>query len=292
MPVSIHGKFYENDWLWFGQYSGCHSDGAVYAFLEKHTPATMNLKVYRADGICDEPKYPIARRLLSEVELTDAVGALSTRNVYDPRIILLPLDDNMFSRGACDIVASECVLPSWEDREPVAFWRGTMSGGAYPTIRTGVVWALYQNPHANVKFVRRDDMGPEQMGPLCYQGDDRFFDDKRTLADHVQHKYIFVIDGNCIASAHQWVFASGSVPIMVTHPGNNYWLLKYLKPMVHYVPVQYDLSDLHEKIDWLVKNDNEAKRIAENAMELARTVLSSEFQHGYLLKEIERVSSL
>jgi spore maturation protein CgeB len=79
---------------------------------------------------------------------------------------------------------------------------------------------------------------------------------------------------------------------MVTHPGNNYWLLKYLKPMVHYVPVNYDLSDLNEKIEWLVNNDAEAKKIAVNAMELARTVLSAEFQHGYLLKEIDRVASL
>jgi hypothetical protein len=167
-----------------------------------------------------------------------------------------------------------------------------MSGGSYPTIRTHVVWHLYQSPHADVKFVRRNDMSAEQMGALCYQEDDRFFDQKRPLSDHVRCKYIFIIDGNCIASAHQWVFASGSVPVMVTHPGNNYWLLKYLKPMVHYVPISYDLSDLNEKLEWLVNNDAEAKQIAVNAMELARTVLSSEFQQGYLLKEINRVSSL
>jgi hypothetical protein len=292
MPVSIHGKFYEHDWLWFGQYSGAHSDGPIYTFLEKHTPPNMILKVYRADGVVDEPNYPIARRLLSEVELTDAVGALSTRNVSDPRIILLPLDDATFSRGVCDVVSSECELPPWEERKPVAYWRGTMSGGDYPTIRTNVVWHLYQSPHADVKFIRRDDMGPNQMGALCYQEDGRFFDEKRSLADHVACKYIFIIDGNCIASAHQWVFASGSVPVMVTHPGNNYWLLKYLKPMVHYVPVNYDLSDLHQKLEWLVQNDAEAKQIAINAMEIARTVLSAEFQQEYLLEEINRVSAL
>jgi hypothetical protein len=167
-----------------------------------------------------------------------------------------------------------------------------MSGGKYPTIRTNVVWHLYQSPHADVKFVRRNDMGPEQMGAFCYQEDERFFDQSRPLSDHVQCKYIFIIDGNCIASAHQWVFASGSVPIMITHPGNNYWLLRYLKPMVHYVPISYDLSDLNEKLEWLVNNDAEAKQIAVNSMELARTVLSAEFQHGYLLKEIDRVASL
>jgi hypothetical protein len=292
MPVSIHGKFYDHDWLWFGQYSGCHADGPIYAFLEKHTPPSMNLKVYRADGIAAEPNYPIAIRLLSEVDPSDAVAALCTRNVSDSRSILLPIDDTMFVKGACEVVSSECSLPPWEERKPIAYWRGTMSGGPYPTIRTNVVWHLYQSPHADVKFVRCADMGPSQMGALCYQEDSRFFDEKRSLADHVQHKYILIIDGNCIASAHQWVFASGSVPVMVTHPGNKYWLLKYLKPMVHYVPIQYDLSDLNEKLEWLVNNDAEAKQIAANAMELARTVLSPEFQRGYLLREIDRVSSL
>ena len=39
--------------------------------------------------------------------------------------------------------------------------------------------------------------------------------------------------------------------------------------MVHYVPVAHDLSDLMEKIDWLRNNDEEAKKIAFNAIEFA-----------------------
>jgi spore maturation protein CgeB len=62
--------------------------------------------------------------------------------------------------------------------------------------------------------------------------------------------------------------------------------------MVHYVPIQYDLSDLKEKIEWLVMNDDKAKEIATNAMEFARTVLSAEFQHGYLFREIQRAASV
>jgi spore maturation protein CgeB len=79
---------------------------------------------------------------------------------------------------------------------------------------------------------------------------------------------------------------------MVTHPDNEYWFKKYLKPGFHYVPIKYDLSDLKEKIEWLVNNDTEAKKIAENAMEFARIVFSSEFQHGYLMKEIKRVAGV
>jgi spore maturation protein CgeB len=62
--------------------------------------------------------------------------------------------------------------------------------------------------------------------------------------------------------------------------------------MVHYVPIAYDLSDVKEKIEWLMANDDNAKQIAQNAMEFARTVLSPEFQRGYLLKEITRAAGL
>ena len=62
--------------------------------------------------------------------------------------------------------------------------------------------------------------------------------------------------------------------------------------MVHYVPISYDLSDLNEKLEWLVNNDAAAKQIAENAMEFARTVLSAEFQQNYLRNELSRALGL
>jgi spore maturation protein CgeB len=76
---------------------------------------------------------------------------------------------------------------------------------------------------------------------------------------------------------------------MVTHPDNNYWFKKYLKPMVHYVPVEYDLSDLKEKIEWLRCNDDKAKQIAKNATEFAIIVLSPHFQRGYLREEVMKL---
>lgn len=42
-----------------------------------------------------------------------------------------------------------------------------------------------------------------------------------------------------------------------------------LKPMVHYVPVQRNLSDLVDKLQWSLSHDEEAKEIAENAREFS-----------------------
>jgi len=126
------------------------------------------------------------------------------------------------------------------------------------------------------------------MGPID-MNDDTLFSDRCALGDHMQFKYTLIIDGALIASSHQWMFASGCVPLMVSHPNNDYWFKRYLKPGVHYVSVKYDLSDLDEKLEWLVNHDSAAREIAENSMTFARTILSAEFQQQHLRNEIERV---
>jgi hypothetical protein len=119
---------------------------------------------------------------------------------------------------------------------------------------------------------------PEHYGPKC------------GLDEHFRYKYILIVDGTHIASNHMWVFGSGAVPIMITHPDNDYWFRRFIVPMVHYVPIEYhDLSDLEEKIKWLQEHDFEAKNIMNNAMHLAETVFSPEFQQQYLRDEMHRI---
>ena len=90
------------------------------------------------------------------------------------------------------------------------------------------------------------------------------------------------MDGACIASNHQWVFGSGSVPVMVTHPDNEYWFREYLVPMVNYVPIKYDLSNLIEQLEWLVSHDDEARSIAVAAKELSIRIFAPAFQREYI----------
>ena len=289
-----------HNWAWAGQFSMCHLDGPIVNAAKQiiqglDKPITFVLPM--SDGYSSYPNKDIARKGREEFEsnITEPdtiVGLLCTRNFTDPRIFLMPLDDESFEIGVVNMISKRTILPKWEDRNPIAYWRGCLSGGHAPTPRTDLVWNLYNCPHADVKLTRVRNMDPPHQGRLLFGEDTRFYDDEKGLDEHVKYKYIFIVDGNCIASAHQWVFASGSVPLMVTHPENEYWFKKYLKPGFHYMPIKYDLSDVVETIEWLVNNDDEARKISENAMEFARTVLSSEFQHGYLMKEIKHVAGV
>jgi hypothetical protein len=76
---------------------------------------------------------------------------------------------------------------------------------------------------------------------------------------------------------------------MITHPKNDYWFKRYLKPMVNYVPISYDLTDLHEKIDWLQCHPEEANSIAEEALRFSQRVFSPEFQRYHIETEIVRM---
>jgi hypothetical protein len=289
-----------HDWAWAGQFSMCHSRGSIVNTVKQiinGLEKSISLVVPMSDGYSTDPDYGVARKGREEFENNitqpdSIVGLLCTRNFKDPRIFLMPLDDETFDEGVINVISKRTSLPNWEDRKSIAYWRGCLSGGHAPTPRTRLVWEMYDFPFADVKLTRVRNLDPEHQGRLLFSEDTRFYDDEKGLDEHVKYKYIFIVDGNCIASAHQWVFASGSVPLMVTHPDNEYWFKNYLKPGFHYMPIKYDLSDLKETIEWLVNNDDKAKQIAENAMEFARIVFSSEFQHGYLMKEIKRVAGV
>ena len=67
------------------------------------------------------------------------------------------------------------------------------------------------------------------------------------------------------------------------------WFTEFLIPFVNYIPIQYDLSDLKEKIEWVINNDSEAEKIAQNALQLSREVFSSDFQKKYVMDKINQI---
>jgi hypothetical protein len=267
--------------FWYGDLSKCYEGGAIESYLKESVErqsAYKQILFAQSDGL-DGPRYDELKAIAPNA----IIPALCTRDLNAPDILLLPLDDDSFRYGLLGAMPSYRIVP-WEMRLPVAFWRGGTSGSDSMTIRRKVVEKLLPNSSCDVRFTRGVSAASDAAVP-----DEYFAPHRVAIEQHFAYKYILIVDGNVIASSHQWVFGSGSVPIMVTHPGNGYWFQKYLEPMKNYVPVSYDLSDLDEKIEWLVAHDVEAREIADNALRLARTVLSSEFQKKYIDDEVQRI---
>ena len=268
-------------------------------FRRVHIGNAVELSIFKAlcetteDGIMVMPKTDMLvesneyRRMKSTISWNDPaisdIGKLSvpkgsilcldtSRMIDTSSVLHYPLDDDTLRNG----LQMEEHQPDWSSRKPVVIWRGGSSCVERPSVRMRVVEALHNAPHADVKFVRGG--WPQNDAEIP----DIFYGNRISHAEHSNYKYMLSIDGNGAASSAQWIFASGCVPLFVTHPKQHFWLKEFMIPMVNYVPISYDLSDLTEKIQWLVDHDEEALQISINAREFHKTVLSSKFQADYI----------
>lgn len=199
----------------------------------------------------------------------------TSRGLSQRTVLHYPLDDEIFRNGI------QFDSPEWDTRRPLAVWRGGTSGVERPTARQRVVATLLECPYADAKFVRGGWPQNDAEIPEAHYGE------RLTIGEQCQYKYMLSIDGNGAASSVQWVFATGCVPLIVSHPETHFWLKEVLTPGRDYIPIAYDLSDLHTTLHWLVTHDDEARQIAQNALHVARTILTPAYQADYLRRKMQ-----
>ena len=85
-----------------------------------------------------------------------------------------------------------------------------------------------------------------------------------------------------------WVL-TGSLILRVagTSAGRHVWLDEYLEPMVHFLPVAPDLSDLESQISWAERHPRECEDMASTARELAISLLTPEAMITHLHQKIK-----
>lgn len=118
--------------------------------------------------------------------------------------------------------------------------------------------------------------------PSVYQ----FQGDHVAFKDQMYYKYHILIDGNVAPYTKSgWKFFTNSL-LFKPHSRWVQWYFGALQPYTHYVPVHSDLSDLIEKMDWALENDEEAKQIASNCRIFALNHLTLESDLAYLYEVI------
>jgi hypothetical protein len=278
---------------WGGDFTNCRPNGPIETFVKKNLP-TNKLGVFlQCDGIFSDEeqkrclensivKYSFTKTLTDlENFSNDIICTNSTRFVDKKNILLLPIHDDTFEHGLKKLL-SKYKLPDWNQRKSLLFWRGNVGGFERPTIRMKIVEKLLNNKNTNVKFGFKNEKHTDAI-PIEHIGE------RCSIEDHFQYKFLLMIDGTTYPGNIQWIFGSGSVPVLITHPSNNWWFKNLLKPMENYVPIQYDLSDLEEKIEWLVQHEIEAQTIAENALRFSELIFSPEYQQNYISSELNRI---
>jgi len=101
--------------------------------------------------------------------------------------------------------------------------------------------------------------------------------------EQAKHKYLVNVDGHVSAYRLSLELESGTC-ILLAASKYRLWYRDMLKPFVHYVPVKSDLSDLVEKIKWCKSHDSKCQKIAQNAMDFAKTYLTKDGILDYLQK--------
>lgn len=108
-----------------------------------------------------------------------------------------------------------------------------------------------------------------------------------SMAEHSKYKYLIDLDGNC-ASAPRCCLLMFSNSVLFKHiTHSKQWWYKTLKPFIHYIPVAWDLSDIFCQLNWAIQHDEECKTIAENASNLAESVLSEHMTFLYFYHLIQ-----
>ncbi|XP_071759135.2 protein O-glucosyltransferase 1 [Centroberyx gerrardi] len=111
------------------------------------------------------------------------------------------------------------------------------------------------------------------------------------LVDHCKYKYLFNFRGVAASFRLKHLFLCGS---LVFHVGEEWQEFFYpqLKPWVHYIPVQQDLSDVRELLQFVKENDAIAQEIASRGQKFILDHLRMEDVSCYwerLLTEFSRL---
>ena len=84
---------------------------------------------------------------------------------------------------------------------------------------------------------------------------------------------------------------SGAV-VLLQSSSHVYHFSARLKPWVHFVPVAHSLSDIIEKVEWLVQHDDLARQIAQNAENFGKSYLRLEDYFCYAADALHTIAEI
>jgi hypothetical protein len=164
----------------------------------------------------------------------------------------------------------------WEDKIPVAFWRGASTGDEIrwdnweriPRVRL----AKMSNASLDAKIVDLVQIG-DAPGLRDFLKTQPFYAEGRIpFSEFLKYKFLINIDGNSCAWDSMFKKLRSNSVVLHVDAGQVQWYYHRLKPWVHYIPVKADLSDLHDQIDWCLQHESQCKEISKAARTLMESI--------------------
>ncbi len=181
----------------------------------------------------------------------------------------------------------------WQQKKATAAWRGCLTDIGQPNGKEVTHFSScprFVISIHSLEYPALIDAGiswvePNMMSILQKEG---VMKGALSKAQHLSYKYLPVLDGHmCTYPGYQWRLLSNSV-CFKQESDQIQWFYSAIKPYVHYVPIQNDMSDLVEKIHWAQKHDEEMIQISKRAQEFASNHLLYEDDYLFLFLVLQR----
>jgi hypothetical protein len=104
-----------------------------------------------------------------------------------------------------------------------------------------------------------------------------------TMKEQSNCKYIIHVDGNVNAYRLLTTMRTGSLILRVKSEYTS-WIDHLIKPNVHYILINADLSNLEERVQWCIDNDKKCETVAKNSLSFATTMLDETIIKKYFQK--------
>ena len=162
---------------------------------------------------------------------------------------------------------------AWEDKLNMAVYRGALTGRNKANSKSSDVDFCVQVPRCNLVYQHGTSSLVDAMlvpyGKKKYPLSDplngvKMFGNSMSMTEMLKYKAIVMLEGNDVSSGLKWALFSNSV-VLTQAPTCTSWAMEeLLVPWVHYIPINDDLSDVEERVQWILDHDEEAKTIARN----------------------------
>ena len=204
--------------------------------------------------------------------------------------IIWPLNyKRHFESGQFDQVRMHDI--PWKKEKDQAIWRGAVTGWRREIPKElghtfTTMWCEnLPRCHLVNKYQKSSllDVGFYNIGGFkeVYNMPEDFFKPQVSRIQHFSYKAIIMMEGNDVATGLKWALYSRSVVLMPIPRRTSYAMEEWLEPWTHYVPINIHkdnlgenenggnttevVSDVEEKMQWVLDNDQEARKIAERA---------------------------
>lgn len=219
-------------------------------------PILPHIKKFRAARMKKDPRMDLIERIkqphcnpMSQSDYQPIIWKLNARRHFRD-LYLVPRNDI-----------------EWNKKLNKAVFRGAATGkgllnhtvACNDLPRCHLVYTYANSELVDAKLTKLLNILPERIDGVGLLGPEL------SLRQMLQYKAIIILEGNDVSSGLKWALLSQSVVIMPRPKFTSWAMEEMLEPWVHYIPIETDLSNVEEMVEWMLQHQAEATRISRRA---------------------------